>query len=45
MYGYYYLAGYGTSEEGLGEGSEVELEVEDGVVASRQRIPATPGTP
>jgi capsular exopolysaccharide synthesis family protein len=45
MYGYYYLAGYGTSEEGLGEGSEVELEVEDGVVASRQRIPATPSTP
>lgn len=45
MYGYYYLAGYGTSEEGLGEGSEVELEVEDGVVTPRQRISATPSAP
>lgn len=45
MHGYYYLAGYGTSEEGLGEGSEVELEIEDGVVVQRQRISATPSTP
>ena len=45
MYGYYYLAGYGTGEEGLGEGSEVELEVEDGVVTPRQRITATPSAP
>jgi len=45
MYGYYYLAGYGTSEEGIGEESEVELEVEDGGGGPRQRIPATPSTP
>jgi len=45
MYGYYYLAGYGTSEEDLGEGSEVELEVEDGVVTPRRRISATPSAP
>lgn len=45
MYGYYYLAGYGTSEEGLGEGSDVELQVEDGVVVPRQRISASPSAP
>ena len=45
MYGYYYLAGYGTSEENLDEGRDVELEVEDGVVVSRPRMSPTPSAP
>jgi capsular exopolysaccharide synthesis family protein len=48
MYGYYYLAGYGSNAEGPTEASDLELEVEDGVVLARQRIsagPAEPSTP
>jgi tyrosine-protein kinase Etk/Wzc len=41
MYGYYYLAGYGTDEEGLGEGTEVEVEIDGaGVAVTRQRVTA-----
>jgi Mrp family chromosome partitioning ATPase len=44
MYGYYYLAGYGSDDERLDEPTATELEVEDGVVSSRPLVAPRPET-